>query len=113
MKSAVDRLERSKELQRAAVRPPKEAYVFVPPQRKLNEPDLRWFGCEHRGNQTRLFNAREYNCGCGEVVFHECLKFGEEVMTSASNRVIKNMVARVEGYQGRTCRNCELWKETK
>jgi hypothetical protein len=67
-----------------------------------------WLRCQHRGSVSHILEAREYGCGCGQIALHTCEHFGEPILLRASDRMGNQLLGRVAGFTGRTCKACPI-----
>lgn len=85
-----------------------QALVRNPNVEKVDETKTHWLTCPHRGQAIATINAREAGCGCGSstVEVYECKRFFEPVLKKSAARCREAVAAEINGYTGRTCREC-------
>lgn len=80
---------------------------------------LEYLTCKHRGNVVATIAGNMVGCGCGgtRVEFYECQHFyGEAVLLDCKQWAKKANQEKIQAacptYNGRTCRECELWTQS-
>ena len=85
-------------------------------KREPNNEPAKYLACPHRGKVVGETTGSVAGIGCGgtRVEFYECQHFGEPVLkgckTWARDRNRDKLKEACPGFNGRTCRECELWK---
>lgn len=99
--------------------------VFAPspdiPLRKCDSDNPRrvaqqhYLTCRHRGRVIEQIIGSEAGVGCASshVDVYECLRFNEPVLKAAATRCKDRLRHSIEGYTGRTCRECEVTTPSK
>lgn len=82
---------------------------YVAPPANIDER-LAWCTCDRRGKVLATVTGMQSGCGCGgmEIPVYQCSRFNEPVLKQAAARCLEKIQAKVPGYKGRTCRECEV-----
>jgi hypothetical protein len=113
-KSGLENLTRAKARIRAYVRPEITPTPFVraPLQSGHVSGIPSWMQCEFYGPVELTSQGRTYACGCTDIPFHRCERFGDLVTMRLHEKPIQKLLASndIPEFRGRTCATCELWK---
>ena len=76
----------------------------------LDKTTHHYLTCPNRGHILATINARSAGCGCSSttVDVYQCRRFNEPVLKQAAERCREDIAAKVPGYTGRTCRECNI-----
>lgn len=82
--------------------------------RKTDSEPAKYLSCHHRGPVVGTTTGSVAGMGCGgtRVEFYQCQHFNEPVLKGCKtwNRNRDKLRDACPGFNGRTCRECELWK---
>lgn len=73
-------------------------------------PQPHWIMCPYRGKSTATISAKVAGVGCGstKTEVYQCGYFNEPVLKKSPARCLGAVAELVEGYTGRTCKECQV-----